>query len=106
MNGGVLPALHMPGFLEQTRHAVLEVHRRDIRQAEPGQHSDQRTQSELPHAQFEIFTGFEMNNTPGAYLSRVGVHVMLRQMNVFLVQSNTTHGAPALISSSRTTLDR
>src|SRR5713101_4052069 len=28
--------LHVPGFLEQTRHAVLEVHRRHIRQAEPG----------------------------------------------------------------------
>src|SRR5262245_19430022 len=78
--------LHMPGFLEQARHAVLEVHCRHIRQAEPGQHSDQWTEPELPHAQFEIFTGFEMKNTLGAYLSRVGVHIMLRQMNVFLIQ--------------------
>src|SRR5215510_8512264 len=78
--------LHMPGFLEQARHAVLEVHCRHIRQAEPGQHSHQWTEPELPHAQFEIFTGFEMKNTFGAYLSRVGVHIMLRQMNVFLIQ--------------------
>src|SRR5512145_1380742 len=28
-------SLHMPGFLEQARHTVLEVHRRYIRQAEP-----------------------------------------------------------------------
>ena len=27
-----------------------------------------------------------MNNTLGAYLPRMGVHVMFRQMNVFLVQ--------------------
>src|SRR5215831_16519847 len=79
-------SLHMPGFLEQARHAVLEVHRRHIRQPKPGQHRDQRTQPELPHAQFEIFTGFEMNNTPAAYVPRVGVRVMLRQMNVFLIQ--------------------
>src|SRR5262244_1880533 len=41
--------LHMPGFLEQARHAVLEVHCRDIWQPEPSQHSDQRTQPELPY---------------------------------------------------------
>ena len=29
-----------PGFLEQARHTVLEVHGRDIRQAEPGQHGN------------------------------------------------------------------
>src|SRR5215475_6827114 len=42
--------LHMPGFLEQARHAVLEVHCRDIWQPEPSQHSDQRTQPELSYA--------------------------------------------------------
>ena len=42
--------LHLPGFLEQTRHPVFEVHRRHIWQAESGQHGDQRTEPELPHA--------------------------------------------------------
>src|SRR5205814_587987 len=46
--------LHMPGFLEQACHAVLEIHRRHIRQAKPGQHGNQRTESELPYAELEV----------------------------------------------------
>src|SRR2546428_1101258 len=42
--------LHMPGFLEQACHTVFEVHRRYVWQAEPGQHGDQWTEPELPHA--------------------------------------------------------
>src|SRR5215831_14875876 len=78
--------LHMPRFLEQACHAVLEIHRRHVRQTKPRQHGHQRTESELPYAELEVISSLEMDNAPVAHLPRSWVGLMFGEVNVFFIQ--------------------